>query len=372
MRICQIVPSLEARHGGPSRSVRQLSRALADAGQAVDLLTTALRPDPDSTAGGLSVRYFRRVFPTAISRAPALARLLATQPYDIVHHHALWLRTLHYAAQTVRHQPVAPLVISPRGMMSPWAWQHHRLRKWCAGQWVHPGALARAAGWHATSTAEADDIRGLGFTQPICVAPNGVTLPSREDLAAARGHWQRICPAIAEHRVALFYSRFHRKKRVVELIDLWQRHASADWLLLVVGIPEEYSVAELQALAQPASRAGPVRVFSGENAPPPYAAGELFLLPSHSENFGLVIAEAMAAQVPVVVTDTTPWAAVNSHDCGWCGPWSDFADAMKSALQQSTESLQMQGQRAQAWMAAEFSWGQAAATLLRFYAQLQE
>ncbi len=58
-------------------------------------------------------------------------------------------------------------------MMSGWAWRHRRWRKYLAEHLIHPGAFARAAGWHATSPEEANDIRALGFQQPVCVAPNG-------------------------------------------------------------------------------------------------------------------------------------------------------------------------------------------------------
>lgn len=370
MRICQIVPSLDARHGGPSRSVLQLARALADAGEAVELLATADHPTPSTAAPGLNVQYFQRAFPTAICRAPHLANRLSAGRYQIVHHHALWLRTLHYAANATRHQPNARLVISPRGMMSPWAWQHHRTRKHWASRFIHPGAFQQAAGWHATSEAEVDDIRRLGLSQPICLAPNGVALPTVGELETARLYWQQVCPDIGHRRVALFYSRFHRKKRVLELIELWQRQAPRDWLLLLVGIPEEFSLEELTAHAQRHPRAS-IRVCSGENAPSPYAVAELLVLPSHSENFGMVIAEAMAAGVPVAVTDTTPWSEINRHSCGWCVPWDEFPAALAAALGEAPSSLQIRGQRAQAWVSTEFSWGKSAHTLIEFYAQLR-
>ena len=102
-------------------------------------------------------------------------------------------------------------------MMSGWAWRHRRLRKQLAGLLVHPGAFAAAAGWHATSPEERDDIVALGFRQPVCVSPNGVPLPAEAELVAARTEWQQLCPAAKSRPVALFYSRLHRKKRVREL-----------------------------------------------------------------------------------------------------------------------------------------------------------
>ena len=70
--------------------------------------------------------------------------------------------------------------------MASWAWDHHRWREALAGRLVHPGALASCRGWHATSEAEAGDIRARGFRQPICVAPNGVSAPVGKHLGQGR------------------------------------------------------------------------------------------------------------------------------------------------------------------------------------------
>lgn len=369
MKICQIVPSLEQRHGGPSRSVFALSQALAAAGHVVDLFAT----DPVQTGveqqGRLHVTRFAREWPQRLSVSAGLRRALQHSEAGVFHHHGLWLRTLHYAHQRARRDGV--LVLSPRGMMSTWAWEHHRWRKQLARHLIHPRALEAVDGWHATSVAEEAEIRARGFRQPVCVAPNGITLPGESARREAAVHWRQICPALAGRRVALFYSRFHRKKRVIELISAWLRHAPGDWLLLLVGIPQEYTAAELEQHVQQNSGAGRVAVFSGENHPPPYAVASLFLLPSHNENFGLVIAEAMAHAVPAVVTDTTPWQALNREACGWCVPWEQYGPALAAATAAGDEDRRTRGQRARAWILREFSWDRTAAHLAEFYHRLR-
>lgn len=370
MKICQIVPSLELRHGGPSVSVAALSTAMGDAGHAVELLTTHPQTSGSQQLNALPIHCFRRTFPQSVCRSPGLARQLQHSDATIIHHHSLWLRTLHYAANAVRSDRQRRLVISPRGMMSPWAWQHHRRRKQFAGKWIHPGAFELAAGWHATSASEADDIRRLGFEQPICVAPNGVTPPKAEELAAAARHWHEACPETASRPTALFYSRFHRKKRVLELIDLWLRVAPREWLLLLVGIPEEYSVSELAGYVQRHSGTDRIRVFSGADAPPAYAVARLFLLPSHSENFGLVIAEAMAAGVPALVTDSTPWQTINNQKNGWCVSWEDYGTTLRRVMQIPADDLAATGRQARDWVIREFSWARPAALLVEFYREL--
>ena len=370
MKICQIVPSLEERHGGPSRSVRQLSQALAGLGHEVDLLCTR----PGATAapvaeGHLRVQEFRRDRPDFLCFSSDLRDFLRKRDYDCVHHHALWLRTLHYASQLGRSTG-RPLVIAPRGMMTDWAWSHRRWKKWLASRLVHPGAFTQAHGWHATSEAEADDIRRRGFSQPVCVAPNGVEVPSAEELTRAHEVWTQLCPAVAVRPVAVFYSRFHRKKRLLELIDLWIDIAPREWLLLVAGIPQEYTVESLIAYVQRHSAQERIVVFDGSNRPPPYGVASLFLLPSHSESFGMVIAEAMAWGVPVLVTDSTPWAELSEQNAGWCVPWENYGPALRHAIAESTDRLEQRGARARDWVLARYSWEQTVRPLAEFYDRL--
>ena len=370
MKICQLIASLEEQYGGPSRSVLSLSTALAELGHDVDLLATHPTTPSTRTAGSLRVNVFQRGWPQQLSPSAALRAHLAKATPAVIHNHGLWLRPLHYA----HHRAAAlgaPLVISPRGMMSPWAWHHRGPQKRIARRFIHPGALEAAAGWHATSSEEAEDIRALGHRQPVCIAPNGVHAPTAAEIEASAAYWHQVCPATTQRPTAVFYSRFHRKKRVLELIDLWIQRAPPDSLLLMVGIPEDYTPEEIEAYAMRASGGGRVRAFLGVGVPAPYGVASVFLLPSHSENFGLVVAEAMAHGVPAIVTDATPWSMLNSTGHGWCVPWESYGDALVAALSEGPAHLRARGARARDWALAEFSWEKSAATLAAFYTQLQ-
>lgn len=368
MNVCQVVPSLQPEHGGPSKSVYALSAALARAGHQVDLFTT--EPDGGTTQqeGNLHIQRFARRWPQRFCASSGLKHALRESTATVFHHHALWLRTLHYTHRAARRRGV--LVLSPRGMMSPWSWHHHRWRKEFARALIHPAALEAVAGWHATSAAEEAEIRGHGFEQPVCVAPNGVSAPGGDEHRVAKAHWEQACRETTSRPVALFYSRFHRKKRVLELIDLWLEEAPRDWLLLLVGIPQEYTPEALERYVAQSAGYDRVVVFSGAGRPVPYPVASLFLLPSHSENFGLAVAEAMAHGVPVVVTDTTPWHGVNEQSCGWCVPWAEYREALRAATREAECVRQERGRRAQAWVLREFSWDRSAGRLAEFYASL--
>ncbi|MBP6506837.1 MAG: glycosyltransferase [Opitutaceae bacterium] len=372
MRLAQIVSSLEARHGGPSRSVLGLAAQLAAAGNEVDLLTTASGlASTEQPVANFCIRRFVRQWPHSLAVSAPLHQYLQLGDHDLIHQHALWQRPLHYAS-AVAAKRKRPLVISPRGMMSQWAWRHHRWKKFLASHFIHPGAFATAAGWHATSEQEAADIRRLGMTQPICIAPNGVELPTPTAMETARQYWQQHCPELAGHRVALFYSRFHPKKRVLELIELWAAQAPSDWLLLVVGIPETYSIAELTGAAHRLGAANRIKVHDGTHAPAPYAVASVYLLPTHSENFGLTVAEALAHGLPVLTTDGTPWHELATKDSGFCVPWSEYGKYLKILLNEEPARLHARGSNGRAWMQAQFSWDKPASLLATFYKELLE
>ena len=370
MRLLHIVPSLEPRYGGPSKAVPSLAAAQARLGHDIELLATGPAAGTRSD-GNFRVHVFPRDWPASICPSRGLRAHLRTSGCDCLQAHGLWLRTLHYAHQRARALNV-PFVIAPRGMMSHWAWHHHGWKKRLADQLIHPGALAAARGWHATSLTEADDIRSHGFNQPICVAPNGVAPPDPDAMARAADYWRQACPAAFARPTALFYSRFHRKKRVIELIDLWLAQAPTEWMLLMVGIPQAFGVDELSRYVSRQSGQGRVEIFDGTDVPAPYPAASLFLLPSHSENFGLAVAEAMAHGLPVVVTDTMPWQAINQNQVGWCVPWAHYAPALRAALGESDKNRRARGRAAREWVLKEFSWEKSAQLLLEFYHHLRE
>ena len=370
MRICHVVPSLEERHGGPSKSVRALANAQAAKADVTVLSTQeAGHPAADTTVDAARYIVAPRVEPKQLCRSPELRQQLLGQPNQVIHHHSLWLLTLHYAHEAARQSGV-PLVISPRGMLSDWAYRHHYWRKKLAGWLVHPGAFSSAAGWHATSQEEADDVRRMGFSQPVCIAPNGVSMPDQFQLAAARSVWLQAHPRLKDRRIAVFYSRLHRKKRVRELVDLWTSRSRDGWVLLLAGLPEEYSIAELASRVAGSRTADSIVIADSTGMPPPYAVGELFLLPSHSENFGLVIVEALAAGLPALVTNTTPWRGLERENAGRCVPWSEYGPMLDHLLKSSPAELSALGARGRAWASRDFVWEHTAGLLIEFYRNL--
>lgn len=370
MKVIHSITRIARKDGGPALSVPSLANAQKIAGHDVQICTTGTTAETKPSSQEIAeIHRLRRDPPFSIGRSQEMSRWLTQIDADVIHHHALWHRTLHYAHRKCLDNNLR-FVVSPRGMMMPWAWKHHKMRKSIARHLIHPGALERVNGWHATSGEEADIIRGLGFKQPICVAPNGVRIPTDAQDGIAIEYWHKVVPQTKTHRVALFYSRFHAKKRIIECIDSWAKTASPDWILLMVGIPDQFSVSEIENYILKIGAQSRIRVYDGTHRPPPYAVSELFLLPSHSENFGMVVAEALANRIPAIVTEGSPWEALRSQESGWHISWTNFQTTLERALTTSSAELRLMGENGRAWMQRDFAWAKSAQTLLDFYSTI--
>lgn len=331
MNVVHTVASIDPRHGGPSRSVPALVRALA--------------------ADGVGAR---------LNVTNRDGRLSAPVGADIVHDHGLWLPGNHAAARAARSSGI-PLVVSVRGMLEPWALAHRRWKKRAAWMLYQRADLSGAAVIHATSEAEAESVRLAGVRAPVAVVPNGVEvldpLPER---------------APGDVRRALFLSRIHPVKGLPLLIEAWARVQPVGWELIIAGSDEGGHRAHVETLvstsglADAVSFAGPI---SDADKWTLYRTADLFVLPTHSENFGLVIAESLGAGVPVLTTTGAPWCLLETEGCGW---WTDptvdgIATALTSATGLPSEVLDAMGERGRTVVARDFGWPGVAAQMHDLY-----
>jgi glycosyltransferase involved in cell wall biosynthesis len=310
LRVLQVVPSYypAVRYGGPIRSVHALCASLVRRGHQVDVYTTNLDGDRDSDVplgkpvdmDGVSVHYFpvpalRRLF-----WSPALGRHLqrAVGSFDLVHLHSVFLWPTFGAARAA-HRARVPYLISPRGMLvGDVIRRKSRLVKSAWIALVERRSLRQAARLHVTAEIEGEEAKALGLTLPaIFCVPNGVSWPSHH-LGLAAGPFADI-----DRPYALFLSRINHKKGLDRLIRAWK------WVpqlaLIIAGNDEENYLPTLKALARREGVADRLRFLgpvSDEHKWALYEHAEMFVLPSYSENFGNVVAEAMAMACPVVIT----------------------------------------------------------------------
>lgn len=370
MQIVLTVAALVPESGGPSRSVPALADALVRAGHgahvvALDFQEQFLPPLlPREPKAGVTLvpcsTWFSRATRYSRGFAQVLRGRLVGNNATILHDNGVWLGTNYLAARVARSTR-RPFVISPRGMLTNWAVRHHRWGKRLAWHIYQRSALASATLLHATSSEEAEDLRSLGCHQPIAVIPNGVVFAPKD-----------LPLATACVRRALFLSRVHPKKGLLDLIAVWSELKPAGWELVIAGDDEGGHASEVETairnagLQQSCRLIGPV---GDEEKWACYAAADLFVLPSYSENFGLVVAEALGCGVPVVTTTATPWAGVESRQCGWCVPPGREAlrPVLAQALALSRDELRQMGVRGRTWVRSEYSWDQAARHLSEVY-----
>lgn len=254
---------------------------------------------------GLHANTLRVLGPKSLGYAPRLVGALNDAELDLLHSHGLWMypsrASLLWARTSKR-----PCVISPHGMLDPWAVNNSRWKKRLVG-WLYEDALLRgAACLHALCDAELEAIRAYGLRNPVCVIPNGIDLP--EPPTAAVPAWHDLLPADA--RVLLYLGRIHPKKGLVNLLHAWKsaRQGSTTerpWVLVIAGWDQGGHESELKSLASNLGISSNV-FFVGpqfDNAKhASYARADAFVLPSFSEGLPMVVLEAWAHGLPVVMT----------------------------------------------------------------------
>jgi len=363
LKILQTIASCSADAGGPSRSVSALAAAIAAPDCKVELITldTGIPKSQLVLPSGHFVNThlcpcrtsFQKRFHWSPDFSKTLNHLSHSSKPVLIHDNGVWLPTNHSATAVARRNSI-PLIISPRGMLTQWSWNFRRFKKrvaWCLYQ---RRDLLSAQVLHATSKAEADDLRMLGFKQPIAIIPNGVRLPDDINKLEIK-NWK------SGVKIALFLSRIHPKKGLLDLVVAWDKIRPQGWKVVVGGGDELKHRAEVERGIQ---RCGLSEQFQFIGAVPDtqkwevYHAADLFVLPTKSENFGIVIAEALASGLPVITTRATPWEELETHHCGWWieAGWEPLVKALQEAVGLNDTERKEMGVRGRKLVENRYSW----------------
>jgi glycosyltransferase involved in cell wall biosynthesis len=377
MKILQIVPSYypAVRYGGPIRSVHALSTALVSIGHEVHVFTSSMDGPTDLDVpqakpvnlDGVLVRYFRVPFLRRLCWCPSMAAVLKSEvsSFDVIHLHSVFLWPTWAAARIARSSGV-PFLVSPRGMLGPDVIRRKsRLVKSAWIRLIEQKTLRESAAVHITSELEGEEIRSLGLSLPwLCHVPNGVSCPAKYS-PLPHGPFAQL-----PRPYALFLSRISWKKGLDRLIKSWK------WVpnltLIIAGNDEENYVPQLTVLAGREGVSDRVR-FIGEVSDVHkwalYENATMFILPSYSENFGNVVAEAMAVACPVVVTKEVGLASLVLET--GAGVVADGEPALLAKAINELRSDEVRRKRyglaGQRTVNAKLSWGAAAAQLAQVY-----
>jgi glycosyltransferase involved in cell wall biosynthesis len=364
LHICQVIASINREVGGPAITVPRLSESLVEQGAKCKLITLDYqRHGSQMSARGVNVVSLPAPVWTTAMRgwSPQLRSRVFEEAtgLDILHSHGLWMFPNLYARQAAIRLGI-PLVVSPRGMLEEWSLGQSRTKKFIVWHLFERVNLAAAALLHATSDMEASSLRKLGLRQPIAIIPNGVD-QSTDDLPVDREILETTHPELIGRRWLLFLSRIHPKKGVAELLTVWRKVESRfpDWQLILAGPDlDGYALAARRRSRGIEGRVTFTGMLTGSKKRSALSNSELFILPTHSENFGVAIAEALAAGLPVITTKGAPWRELETHRCGW---WidlneSELVKSIETAVGLTPEVLREMGRRGRELMATKYSW----------------
>ncbi len=369
--VVHVTQSVSRLAGGLFESVRHLSKSVQSAtgGQlAVISVEDAMTEMDRKEWTPVALRTHPTWGPRLFGYSPRLAADLDGVSPALVHLHGLWRHTSlavwRWARRTGR-----PYVVSPHGMLELWALRQSALKKRLARILDQGHCLAGAACLRATSASEVESIRRFGCRKPIALVPNGVEVPALRP--------GRRLESVAASRRALFLSRIHPKKGLLNLIEAWSQVRPTGWQLDVVGPDEGGHWAQVQARIRSHGLEDQV-VYQGEAwngaRTQRYFDSELLVLPSFSENFGLAIAEALSCGVPVITTQATPWKELAEQRCGW---WVGLrVEALAGALAEAVASprgeLREMGLRGRKLIESKYTWGPIGRKMVEVYEWMLE
>lgn len=377
LRILHVIGSVAARDGGPSVAVEGMSTALAALGAEVTVATTNADGPRDTldvvldrpvVRDNVEYRYFERNFPGTWGFSLPLARWLRRNvgDYDVVEVHGLFVFATIAGCRAARRAGV-PYVVRPLGMLDPWSLRQRAWKKRPYMRFIERPHLQYSAAIHATSESEAASVRMLGFGDRVRTIPLGV-----RPVAA-----QSVERRSASSADLLFLSRLHPKKNIPLLLQALHlaRARGAHLTLTIAGAGTPAYRAELEREVEALSLSNVVRFVGEVHGPEKEAllrASDAFVLLSSQENFGIAVAEALAAGLPVVISDQVAIApAVAEAGAGLVVPLdSDTAAAALISIASDPARRLAMGRRARELATEQYSWERAARSLRDLFAEL--
>ncbi|NBV22689.1 MAG: glycosyltransferase [Proteobacteria bacterium] len=388
MRVLHVIPSVSPLRGGPSFAVIAMVRALREAGVEAEIATTnddgdgvmSVRLNDVADHQGVPVRFFQRASPPLrplreFGYSRPLGKWLQQQVprYDLLHVHAIFSYASTQAMRLAR-QCGTPYINRPLGQMCQWSLGQRAFKKRAYLALVERANLRGAAALHFTTELEREEAELAEPGLPGFVVPHGIALP--EPVTEARARLRTQLKLSPDEPVILFMSRVHHKKGLEVLIPALGRIRDHRFTLALVGDadPPGYE-AEVRGLLEAAgltARTCRLPFASGEWKQTLLQGADLFALTSHSENFGVAVVEALAARLPVVISDGVALAgALREHSAGEVVSLDVSSVAATVArLLQNPAMARSQAVAGRRLVEAEFTWPSVAGRLRAEYARI--
>jgi glycosyltransferase involved in cell wall biosynthesis len=359
MHVFHFVQSVAVHYGGTGFAAQQLSEHLANlACPNLKITLTVLQPSEKNwpVRECSSLRW--NVLPTLtkIQQLGALVKFIRHEAnVDLIHLHGIWSPLWAFLCIWARFKGIT-CVVSPHGSLHPWALAHKSFKKKLAWRLYQKHVLQSVNAIWTTSSEELRYVRDLKIKVPIVMIPNGVQIPTDLELAEAAASVSAHC-----ERHFLFMSRLHPVKGLDMLVDAWAAVHQAGWKIHVAGEDDAGHQAQIEQKLRDHGLADDfvwLGMLHGKAKLEALAQADVFILPTHSENFGLVVAEALACGKPVITTKGAPWQSLLTSNAGWwCDATADaVGTAMKEAMSQSPQALGTMGQRGREMVAVQYGW----------------
>lgn len=367
MKIALMTGWLSNRGGGVSAVVAATARALARThGISVHVLGLSLSSKDldDYDWGGAEVHAIRAIETRVIGFSPAFDSSLAEVAPDVAHVHGLWAYPSIAAERWRRRGRGRPVVISPHGMLDPWALKNSAWKKRVAGAAFQRGALTHASAIHALTETERCEITDYVGAATTTVIPNGVDIPVQKDMPPRPDGLRRL----------LYLGRLHPKKNLHGLLDAWASAgaATAGWQLDIAGWDQNGTEALLREQAMRLGIGESVHFLGalfGAEKDLAYKQADGFVLPSLSEGLPMVVLEAWSHGSAVLMTDScnlkvgfTEGAAKRMETVP-----EGAARDLAAFLKLGDDERAAIGHRGRALATQMFSWNMVAASFVNLY-----
>ncbi|MBT8563235.1 glycosyltransferase [Polynucleobacter paneuropaeus] len=299
------------------------------------------------------VTYLNSIYKKYLSQC-LFVWIMCKGPHTIFHFHGVW---------SIKYIPLLILilirkskfVISPHGNLEPSALKQKKIKKLLARKLCVDYFLVRASAFWACSQKEVDSIKLLYHDAKVVIVPIGVGDPVLVNTSLPES-W-----GLAGKKIILVISRLSPEKGILNLVRAWDRLRSSDWHILIAGPDQE----GYQKLIENEIRRLELKSFftflgyvdEGQKSLL-YSNADLFVLPSLSENFGIVVAEAMSFGIPVLTTKETPWGEIAlDQGCLCVSPTpSGILSGLEYFLGLSTEDRKKFSSLSADFIKSRFSW----------------
>lgn len=348
MKIIHYIPSIDRMAGGISTYMQVLAKPLGTMAEVHIMTHASENPLPMENC---KVHDIPRYRPFSGVWKKAVVDLLDSVRPDIVHVNCCWTPDCAMI-QRLAQKRGYKVVLTPHGMLEPWIIKRHYWTRKVPALWLYQkAAVQRADCVQATAESERDNLLKLGYNSNIKVVRLGIDAESIE----MKRSWKKS-------RQILFLSRVHVKKGInflVEAADVL-RNELQGYKILVAGEGDADYVEAMKRMICDRGLQDIVQlirgVYGGEKWRL-FQTSDFFVLPTHSENFGLAIAESLASGTPVITTVGTPWSDLNGSEAGaWIEIGTEpLVETLRRFLSLSEDELETMGRNGRKLIETKYS-----------------